>query len=76
MFGAGLSVVWVSDLSSLNQILDRVLEPEAIISEVAGSLMKLTVGIWIVVGCIRVWCKSGWFRFEEALSLESFKYLR
>ena len=70
MFSAGLSVVWVGDFFGFDQILDRVFEFETVVCEVTSGLVKFTVGIWIIVR----W-ESGWFRFEEALSLESFKYL-
>ena len=49
MFSAGLSVVWVSDLSCFDQVLDGVFELKAIVSEVADSLVKLAVSIWVVV---------------------------
>ena len=48
MFGTGLSVVWVSDLSSFDQVLDGVFVLKEIVGEVAGSLVKLAVGIWVV----------------------------
>ena len=50
VFSAGLSVVWVGDLSSFDQVLDSVFEFEAIVCGVPRGLVEFVVGVWTVVG--------------------------